>query len=406
MASLAAQLKLQEEERRKEQIKKILSESKVMRSTGDNVLDLEEHFSNYKNQFIRTSESFKSKLKSSNEGKQILEAARHLFGKYKVPAVLDRVWLNATYRKTTPVEDHQYHQHRQRLARGGFQRNNVLRRERMNEFNHLGSLTDWYVCVATGGSLFKSYTQKMGLSKRETFTFLNASGDMDPPQALVWAIAACAQGGNMGVAARLSQTNLARKDITQAFWQEAIRFFCLEGNHPNSVKEVNDLLDYVTEMKNENPSFRLLGSGQSLLAMQRRCEQWHRALARRKVIGNNAWEGAPLEDWKYIQNEGQRDEETWEVRQIKCGKDLAAEGTAMNHCVLSYSYRCESGHTSIWSVRRTTRDFIEKRTVTVEMNSQYEICQVRGIFNRAARPEEKNIITRWAQANGLRIASY
>lgn len=404
MASKAAQIRLAEEQRRQSQIKAILTDAKKA-VVADEKLDPSEFFKDFKEQFFRPAEQFRSKLKSSDQGKQILEAARHLFCKYKVPAILESIWLGSHYSQKA-IEN--YH-HARRYGQHNFREAERQRQNRVNHNfrNNPNILRNWFVCVATGGSLYKDHTRALNFTKRETFMFLSANSEvMSASQALVWAIAMCAQGSNLGVASRLSQTNFDQKNVFDPFWQDAIRFFCLEGNHPSSVKDVNDLLDYITQMRQDNPNFRLLGSSQSLAAVQRRCEQWHRSLARQKVIGNNTWEGAPLHNWKYVVHEGEKNEETWSITQINCGKDLAAEGTAMNHCVLSYASRCVNGQTSIWSVRRTTRDFIEKRAVTVEMNSFYEICQVRGISNRVARADEKNVIQRWAQENALQITNY
>ncbi len=40
----------------------------------------------------------------------------------------------------------------------------------------------------------------------------------------------------------------------------------------------------------------------------------------------------------------------WTVQELKSSWELAAEGTALNHCVVSYSDQCADGHTAVWSI--------------------------------------------------------
>jgi hypothetical protein len=40
----------------------------------------------------------------------------------------------------------------------------------------------------------------------------------------------------------------------------------------------------------------------------------------------------------------------WRVQELLSSWELAAEGTAMGHCVVSYSDQCADGQTSIWSI--------------------------------------------------------
>jgi hypothetical protein len=40
----------------------------------------------------------------------------------------------------------------------------------------------------------------------------------------------------------------------------------------------------------------------------------------------------------------------WTVQELLSSWELAAEGRAMNHCVVSYSDQCADGHRSVWSI--------------------------------------------------------
>ncbi|RYG30675.1 MAG: hypothetical protein EON93_14360 [Burkholderiales bacterium] len=90
--------------------------------------------------------------------------------------------------------------------------------------------------------------------------------------------------------------------------------------------------------------------------------------------------------------------ERWVIRQIRTGDELAEEGARMHHCVYSYKGSCMSGHSSIWTMRRNN-----KRMLTIEMNNQADIVQIRGFGNRLATPEEMKMINQWAREAGVTV---
>ena len=94
------------------------------------------------------------------------------------------------------------------------------------------------------------------------------------------------------------------------------------------------------------------------------------------------------------------------ISQVKTSKDLAAEGTAMHHCVYSYQHKCIDGSSSIWSVRRLQRKkgITPERALTLEINDDGVIIQIRGFANRPARPEELEAVRYWARKNYLSIS--
>ena len=255
------------------------------------------------------------------------------------------------------------------------------------------------MCVATGGSLYKEFT-KFFLTKKETHLFLNCNQELDLCQTLVYAVAVAA-GAPLGTASRLARSKLALEDLTCDFWLDAIRFFARPDHCPASSSEVSDLVDFVRAQRAENRNFRLVGSGYSLHALQRRKEEWHRALARAKVLGNCQRDGAPLPDHQEHTKDIHGNEVVWDFKQILNSKDLGAEGTAMRHCVLSYRNDCVSGRCSIWSLALLDRYGERQRKITIELTNAGHIVQKRGLANRLPRSEENHVIALWARAMGL-----
>lgn len=77
------------------------------------------------------------------------------------------------------------------------------------------------------------------------------------------------------------------------------------------------------------------------------------------------------------------------MQELLSSWELAAEGTAMNHCVVSYSDQCAAGETSIWSIS-ARREGAETRehvlTVAVDQGER-TVTQARGRYN--ALPHHK-----------------
>ena len=341
----------------------------------------------YSGQFVRQPDTFVLRTRSDHRAKQALEMARHLFGRFRVPRVLEGAW-------SAYVQEPQ--QDRPALPRYG--RGNQDIRRGQGPANPNFRTTDfraWYVCVATGGSLYKEHTKAL-LTKKETFLFLGAPPVLDMCQSVVWAVARAA-GATDGDAQRLARSKIAERTF-EAWWFDVVRFFCLPGNMPSGVAQVNDLVDYVAAKRMEDRAFRLLGSSQTLAAVLRRMEQWHRALARAKDLSGITWEGVALPDHTIEQKDPEHKGRVieWTFHQITTGKELAQEGTAQRHCVFGYKASCVSGQCSIWSLTRTDALGGKVRRLTIELSRTGVISQKRGLANRMPRPEEEHVVGQWA----------
>jgi hypothetical protein len=87
------------------------------------------------------------------------------------------------------------------------------------------------------------------------------------------------------------------------------------------------------------------------------------------------------------------------VTQLRTAADLVAETGATHHCVASYAAKCVAGHASIWSLRRRAAGHTE-RLLTIELDRQHRVIQVRGFANRPPRAEERKLLERWDKARG------
>jgi hypothetical protein len=156
-----------------------------------------------------------------------------------------------------------------------------------------------------------------------------------------------------------------------------------------------------------------------LPALIRRMHEWHRDIAaierieamRRRAHGrgststaNVTWSGSLLADWEWVPSskDAKAKGERFVVRQLKQAEDLVMESRAMRHCVSTYAGKCISGRASIWSLRRCTKDRID-RLLTIEVDQRDQAVQVRGLANRLAHAEERNVLERWAKARGITL---
>lgn len=342
-----------------------------------------DHFSGYADHFVRPPESFALKGKSRDRDRHVIQLARHLFGRYRAPPILERAWLDYL---PDPAR---------RVPVGTAVHPSRLENPNLKRFDFRA----WYICVATGGSLYKEHTRPW-FTKRETHEILGTPADFDPCQGVVRAVAIAA-GADIGYAQRLARSRLPLRPL-EGFWFDVIRYLARPENHA-PLQQINDLLDYLHAHRQEKPDFSLIGSGTTLPTLLRRMEQWHRALARARDLSGATWAGNGLPDHE-IELPSSHDHNIkikWHFHQITTGKELASEGTAQRHCVFGYKQSCMAGRCSIWSLTSQVGYASPRRALTIELSNNGVIMQKRRLANQAPKPEEENVVRLWARQFGL-----
>jgi hypothetical protein len=345
---------------------------------------LEEAVQGFAGEVVRDPHLWHPQMKTRDAARLRLAAARHLFGLYPVPAMLERIWI-----------DH-----------AGLGADEVWLRKH------------WYVVAARGGSLYKAGAGQW-LTRKEIHAFLNPPAGLGFNQAF-WHAIARSYVGESGLTMGIARSKIARKPRGElTFWREVARFFCA---NPTSVEAIDDLCDYLAECRHRDPGYSL--DGRTLASLNRRMREWHHDIAaierieavRRRAAGgavaggaatsapDQAWAGSPLADWEWTPSskDAKARSERFVVRQLTQAEDLVMESRAMRHCVSTYAGKCIAGHASIWSLRRCSKDRID-RLLTIEVNKQDEAVQVRGLANRLAHAHERNVLERWAKARGIAL---
>ena len=333
-------------------------------------------------EIVRDPQSWHPQMKTRDAARLRLAAARHLFALYPVPTMLEHIWLDDAGLAPEEVR---------------------LRRH-------------WYVVAARGGSLYKEGAGQW-LTRKEVHEFLNPPAGLGFDEAF-WHAVARSHLGAPGAAMCIARSKIVRAPRGEMdFWRDVTRFFCA---NPVPLETIDDLCDYLAECRRQDASYAM--QGRTLTSLNRRMHEWHRDMAaierieamRRRAAGRGpfrgaasvggAWSGSPLADWEWAPSakEAKAKGERFVVRQLKQAEDLVLESRAMRHCVSSYAGKCIAGHASIWSLRRCTKDGID-RLLTIEVDQQGRAVQVRGLANRLAHPEERNVLARWAKARGIAL---
>ena len=341
---------------------------------------IEEAERGFAGEIVRDPQCWHPQMKTRDTARLRLAAARHLFALYPVPTMLEHIW----------IDDAGLHADEVRLRR------------------------QWYVTAARGGSLYKAGASAW-MTRKEVHAFLNPSAGLSFEEAF-WEAIARSYAEDSAMALRIARSKIARTPRVEIdFWRSAVRFFCV---NPAPLETINDLCDYLAECRQQDPHYQL--QGRTLPALTRRMCEWHRDLAaieRIEALQRRArwrhtqtwasdamWDGSLLADWEWVPSakEAQAKGERFIVRQLKRAEDLVMESRAMRHCVSTYAGKCIGGLASIWSLRRCTKDRID-RLLTIEVDPQHRAVQVRGFTNRLADERERNVLARWAKARGIRL---
>ena len=353
--------------------------SRVERPAPDFDKALKDVKKGFESQILRDAWAWRPKLKTRDPARLRLAAARHLFARYAVPLALEQIWLDCE----------------------GLDAAELVLRKR------------WYIAAARGESLFKAGASEW-LSRKEVHRFLNPPGALGFGEAF-WHAIARSYTDDLGLALRIARSKIGRTARQEhVFWREVARFFCANSA---VLEEIDDLCDYLAACHRRDRRFSL--KGRTLASLTRQMRDWHRdiaAVARieaaRRAFRNigkappdpERWAGSPLSDWTWRSSDKQaRDaREEFTVTQLVTADELVAESRAMHHCVWTYAQKCISGQASIWSMRLRTAKRID-RLLTIELDRQNRVVQVRGFANRLATSDELQVLGRWTKAKGIAL---
>jgi hypothetical protein len=311
--------------------------------------------------------------KSHNLDRQVTGLLNHLYVRYPVPG-----FLYAACRKGTgdPFElMHEIYRH-------------------------------WFVALAQGGSFNKLV--KSFMTSREAFTFLAAPAGNHIHENVWWAKMKVA-GIPEKVIHKLNERIFSHYffDDPNGRLAETILFYARYQAQMDRATfgEVTDFIAW--KLRNER---RFSLKGRTLSSVIRLTNEWHVLMQKAKLGTTVEWKGLGLPDWEH-----ETKDRVWIVTELRDNKSLMNEGRKQRHCVYSYVSWCTAGHSAIFSLRCYPKivdgyteegaviwnKTLENSRVTVEVNRQREIVQVRGPLNRPPGDDEKKVLRFWTGEKGL-----
>jgi hypothetical protein len=309
-----------------------------------------------------------------NAGRQFSQLARHLLARYEVPAFLEAVLFDG-----------------------------YVGEDRESWFRHVGQ----------GGSLRTAPGLTVPLTKRMAHHALLAPDACTVIQALRWG-QVLALGGTPRLAFALNGTELGRTmvGVEQEQWRQSVIQW-LVNQRMLDPSQVDPIIAYVLRRRRRERSFSMQGrTPQSVLRL---IQEWkEEAAARERERVRNRSRGRSRHYYRELQQSGfapgiwetgrgaQR--RIWTIEEIRCNRDLIAEGREMRHCVATYEHSIVQGHSSIWSMRVERPEGVQ-RAVTIEVHPhRRQVVECLGKCNRLPTSDELHILERWVQENGLKLA--
>jgi len=315
------------------------------------------------------------KPKTHNRHRQIAHLLRWLFVKYDMPLFMDTAWYE----------------------------------QKQNKY------ISWYIDIGKGGSVYKTL-KPYNMTRKMAHLFVQSPKDLSITEALRWT-QTLAYGGDQKIAHAIVKSELPILDLKFPFWMELIHLFA--RSPMMDAAQIGPVVDYVRFQKAQNDEYTL--KGRTINSLIKHTEDWHQGLVRERRVKGKCWEGICLPDWKHIEGKSHPNEDenalnkkqtVYKIVQILNGKELAEEGRSMCHCVYSYSYSCERGQSSIWSLRKNAweearQERVTRRLLTIEVrNRDNTISQVRGKYNRTPNGKEIFLLKKWAEEARLRINAF
>jgi hypothetical protein len=318
--------------------------------------------------------------KTHNSRRQFSALARHLVAHWPVPAFMDSVWF-----------------------KGGSE--DGLRQQRW--FLHLGR-----------GENIRTADLPLPFTRRMAHHFMQAPAELTVEAALRWG-QIHALGGKARLVRAIIGTRLGTNFADDDFWTTVLHFFIA---HPMlDTVHVGPIIDFIHHQRfvpqevlvapgvvqqgaPPQPTFSM--KGRTPASLLRLMGVWHRTLASVQQL-QAGWCPSGIDGFEFTEgSERGGNLKLWTITELLDTRALVAEGRAMKHCVATYARSCAQGLCSIWALEATTFEG-RSRVLTVEVQNRARlICQARGKGNTLPADKHRNILRRWADQAGLRLASY
>lgn len=274
----------------------------------------------------------------------------------------------------------------------------------------------WYKHLGLGQNI-RSAGLPLRFTKAMAHLFTQAPDHFSVFAALRWAQVR-GRGGDEKLAQTVIATRLGRVFENEDFWETVLYFFI---NHPGlDLIHVGPLVDFLQAQKfattegvsadgvfgqrpPAQPDYPM--KGRTVTSILRQVEEWHRQLGQEATEPDLAWGHSRFKEFQLVEgSEVLQNMRVWTITELLSSRELFLEGQAMRHCVATYALRCAKKQTSIWTMQVENRQG-RHRVLTIEVDlANRMICQARKKCNRLPQVAEKEVISRWAAQEGLRVS--
>ncbi|MCB0836507.1 MAG: PcfJ domain-containing protein [Bacteroidetes bacterium] len=269
----------------------------------------------------------------------------------------------------------------------------------------------WFLELGKGANI-RNLDIPLTYTKKMSHFFMEAPADLSVGHALRWG-QILGMGGDDHLAREILKGRLGESFKDDTFWSTVIQFFINQSDL--DINLVNRVITYIHTQKfeprryyiNENehvdeppphPGFSMKGRTLTALLNEMRTRgylNWRKSY----LEINKIWPGFPVPD--YDVPSADEDENVYcRIEQITTARDLFYEGMMMRHCVASYKYNCVTQKLSIWSYRQYQDDKFQ-RLLTLAIDSQGKLLEVKGKHNSAPKRKELRIIREWLDSESF-----
>jgi hypothetical protein len=137
----------------------------------------------------------------------------------------------------------------------------------------------------------------------------------------------------------------------------------------------------IEEAPPPQPNFTM--KARSATKFLRQVEAWHGELGREKYVVFQSWDPCGVSGWEVEDETPDLGKVRWIVQELTSSWEMAAEGRAMHHCIVSYSDQCADGNTAVWSICAEKAGSTEREnvlTVALDIHSR-AVTQAVGRYN-------------------------
>lgn len=276
----------------------------------------------------------------------------------------------------------------------------------------------WFRHVGQGGSLRTAPGVTMPLTKRMAHHALQAPDACSVIQALRWG-QVLALGGSPRLAFAVNGTVLgySMESAVQEAWRTMVLRWLVNQSMLDPV-HVEPIVTFVLRRQRRERKFSMQGrTPQSVLRLIREWEEQHAARERQREQERERERTEDRSRYRYRYREfspsgiapgiwetGRGPQRwLWTIEEIRCNRDLIVEGREMRHCVATYEDSILNGSSSIWSMKIERPEGVQ-RAVTIEVCPRTRrVAECLGKCNRYPTADERRMVERWAQENGLTV---